>query len=42
MTSEQQRIGHLMSDFIAISATNALVAKQTDNHELWQKASTIS
>lgn len=38
MTSEQQRIGHLMSDFIAISATNALVAKQTDNHELWQKS----
>ena len=36
--SEQQRIGHLMSDFIAISATNALVAKQTGNLELWQKS----
>ncbi len=38
MESEQQRIGHLMSDFIGISAINALVAKQTDNHELWQKS----
>lgn len=38
MDSEQQRIGHLMSDFIGISAINALVAKQTDNHELWQKS----
>lgn len=36
--SEQQRIGHLMSDFIGISAINALVAKQTDSHELWQKS----
>lgn len=38
MDSEQQRIGHLMSDFIGISAINALVAKQTDSHELWQKS----
>lgn len=38
MESEQQRIGHLMSDFIGISAINALVAKRTDNHELWQKS----
>lgn len=38
MDSEQHRIGHLMSDFIGISAINALVAKQTDNHELWQKS----
>ncbi|UNT57376.1 dynamin family protein [Lysinibacillus capsici] len=38
MESEQQRIGHLMSDFIGISAINALVAKQTDSHELWQKS----
>lgn len=38
MQSEQQRIGHLMSDFIGISAINALVAKQTDSHELWQKS----
>ncbi|SPU38443.1 Predicted GTPase [Lysinibacillus capsici] len=38
MDSEPQRIGHLMSDFIGISAINALVAKQTDSHELWQKS----
>lgn len=38
MDSEQQRIGHLMSDFIGISAINALVAKQTDSHELWKKS----
>ncbi|WP_342534914.1 dynamin family protein [Lysinibacillus sp. FSL K6-1151] len=38
MSSEQQRIGHLMSDFVAVSATNALEAKQTDNQELWQKS----
>ena len=42
MDSEQQRIGHLMSDFIGISAINALVAKQTDSHELWQKVSMIN
>lgn len=38
MDSEQQRIGHLMSDFIGISARSALAAKQTDNHELWEKS----
>lgn len=36
--SEQQRIGHIMSQFIAVSATNALEAKQMNNQELWQKS----
>ncbi|MGE7111668.1 dynamin family protein [Lysinibacillus sp. NPDC047702] len=36
--SEKERIGHLVSDFIPISATNALMAKQTNNDELWQKS----
>lgn len=36
--AEQQRIGHLMSNFLAVSARNALEAKQTNNQELWQKS----
>jgi len=33
--SEKERIGHLLSDFVAISAVDALEAQQTDNKELW-------
>ncbi|AVK84717.1 GTP-binding protein [Lysinibacillus sp. B2A1] len=36
--SERERIGHLVSEFIPISATNALKAKQTNNDELWHKS----
>ncbi|WP_107949569.1 dynamin family protein [Lysinibacillus parviboronicapiens] len=36
--AEKERIGQLMSDFIAVSATDALEAKQTQNEELWQKS----
>ncbi len=38
MMAEKERIGHLMSDFVSISATNALEARQTDNVELWKKS----
>lgn len=38
VSSQQQRIGHLISDFVAVSARNALEAKQTDSHELWEKS----
>ncbi len=38
ISSQQQRIGHLISDFVAVSARNALEAKQTDSHELWEKS----
>lgn len=38
VTSQQQRIGHLINDFVAVSAKNALEAKQTDSHELWEKS----
>jgi len=36
--SEKERIGHLLSDFVAISALDALEAQQTDNKELWQQS----
>lgn len=36
--SEKERIGHLLSDFVAISAMDALEAQQTDNKELWQRS----
>jgi len=36
--SERERIGHLVSDFIPISASNALKAQQTNNDELWHKS----
>lgn len=36
--SERERIGHLVSDFIPISATSALKALQTNNDELWHKS----
>ncbi|MFJ7733719.1 dynamin family protein [Lysinibacillus sp. NPDC097231] len=38
ISSERERIGHLMSDFVAISASDALESKQTNNDELWQKS----
>ncbi|MGE7093220.1 dynamin family protein [Lysinibacillus sp. NPDC048646] len=38
MRAEKERIGQLMSDFVAISATNALEAQQSDNEELWHKS----
>ncbi|QDQ03275.1 GTP-binding protein [Lysinibacillus fusiformis] len=38
MRDEKERIGQLMSDFVAISATNALEAQQTDSEELWRKS----
>lgn len=36
--SEKERIGHLLSDFVAISAMDALEAQQTDNKALWQRS----
>lgn len=36
--SERERLGHLVSDFIPISATNALKAQQTNNDELCIRA----
>lgn len=38
ISSEKERIGHLLSDFVAISAVDALEAQQTDNKELWQRS----
>ena len=38
INSERERFGHLTSNFVAISATEALEAKQTNSDELWQKS----
>ncbi|KOP78472.1 GTP-binding protein [Lysinibacillus sp. FJAT-14745] len=36
--AEKERLGHLISDFVAISAREAIEAKQTNSDELWQKS----
>lgn len=38
INAERERLGHLISDFVAISAREAMEAKQTNNEELWQKS----
>lgn len=38
IANETKRIGHLVSDFVTVSAKNALEAKCTENETLWQQS----
>ncbi|MGE7840811.1 dynamin family protein [Lysinibacillus sp. NPDC093712] len=38
ISSEKERIGHLISDFVPVSAIDALEAQQTENKELWHQS----
>lgn len=38
IANEQKRIGHLVSDFVTVSAKQALEAKCTENETLWQQS----
>ncbi|MFJ8513160.1 dynamin family protein [Lysinibacillus xylanilyticus] len=38
INAERERFGHLISDFVAISAREAIEAKQTNCDELWEKS----
>lgn len=38
IANEKGRIGHLVSDFVPVSAKNALEAKHTENETLWQQS----
>lgn len=38
IANETKRMGHLVSDFVTVSAKNALEAKCTENETLWQQS----
>jgi len=38
ISAEKERIGHLISDFVPVSAVDALEAQRTENKELWQQS----
>ncbi|KOS68290.1 GTP-binding protein [Lysinibacillus contaminans] len=38
IATEKGRIGHLVSDFVTVSAKNALEAQYTENEALWQQS----
>jgi hypothetical protein len=38
ISSEKERIGHLISDFVPVSAIDALEAQRTENKELWHQS----
>ncbi len=38
ISAEKERIGHLISDFVPVSAVDALEAQRTENKELWHQS----
>ncbi|MFJ7662593.1 dynamin family protein [Lysinibacillus sp. NPDC097162] len=38
ISSEKKRIGHLISDFVPVSAIDAIEAQRTENKELWHQS----